>query len=191
MKGHQMSRKLRNSMCAICVTVLVGMAFSAKIKTDSDKTADFSSYKTYAWGENLDPPRAGAKLIITGAIKDALESRGLQQQQSEYADLIVRYQAAGDSDLNFSLANDPTYAQVGGVPVPGATAWSAGFNVPSSGRYVRKGTLVIDIFDRRQHKLIWSANASDTIHESTGKAIKQINNIVSAMFARYPTRVRE
>ena len=40
-------------VAAICA--LVGISFAAKVKSDYDKSADFSSYKTYAWGKNLEP----------------------------------------------------------------------------------------------------------------------------------------
>jgi len=174
-------------MIVLCTAVL---AYAAKIKADFDKTADFVSYKTYAWGRCLEPTRAGAKIVISSAIDYELDARGLKHQDVDHADLIVRYQAAGDSDLNFSAAPDPMYAFVGGVPLPGSTMWTSGLNQPSSGRFVRKGTLIIDVFDRRQQKLIWSVSATDTIHESSGKAIKQIGDIVMSMFAQYPVKAR-
>lgn len=183
-----MVKLFRFSGCAVCLAFAVGMAFAAKIKADHDKTIDFSRYKTYAWGENLEPHRGGANIFISGAINYELHARGLNEQDVDHADLIVRYQAAGDSDLNFSAAPDPTYALVGGTPLPGTTVWTSGFQMPSSGRYVRKGTLIIDIFDKRRHKLIWSVSATDTLHEKSTKAIKQIGDIVEAMFTRYPGR---
>jgi isoaspartyl peptidase/L-asparaginase-like protein (Ntn-hydrolase superfamily) len=89
--------------------------------------------------------------------------------------------------MNFGVA-DPTYAAVGGAPLPGAGVWTAGFNVSSGGRYIKQGTLVIDIFDKQQRKLIWSAIASDSIHEKTDKAIQQIGKIVTSMFSHYPVK---
>lgn len=185
-----MLRSRRVPVCTVIVLCTAVLAFAAKIKADFDKTADFLSYKTYAWGQCLEPTRAGAKIVISSAIDYELDARGLKHQDVEQADLIVRYEAAGDSDLNFSAAPDPTYAFVGGVPLPGTTVWTSGLNQPSSGRFVRKGTLVIDVFDRRQQKLVWSASATDTIHESSSKAIKQIGDIVSSMFAQYPLKAR-
>ena len=175
---------------AACLTLLMAViCLAAKIKSDVDKGADFGAYKTYAWGDNLEPARFGAKYVISGYIEQELEARGLEHTTDiQHADLIVRYQAAGDTDMNFSIATDPTYAAIGGIPVGGMTMWSSGFNLPSSGRFLRKGTLVIDIFDVKQHRLIWSASATDTIHNETKKAIKQIDQIVTSMFERYPVK---
>jgi hypothetical protein len=166
----------------------LNLAFGAKIKTDTDKNADFASYKTYAWGKNLEPQRAGAKILLTGAIEDQLNEKGLQQQDVAQADLIVRYQAAGDTDMNFSATMDPTYAAVGGIPLPGTTVWTSGFNVSSNGRYIRKGTLVIDVFDRRQHKLIWSASAAQAIPNDPEKAINQVSKTIAEMLNKYPVQ---
>jgi len=35
-----------------------------------------------------------------------------------------------------------------------------------------------------------SVSATDTIHESSGEAIKQIGDIVMSMFAQYPVKAR-
>lgn len=169
------------STAAICV--------AAKIKSQVDKSVEFSGYKTYAWGENLEPTRFGAKYVIGGFIEQELEARGLEHTTDvQRADLIVRYQAAGETDMNFSIASDPTFAAIGGIPVPGMTMWSSGLTTPSSGRYLRKGTLVIDVFDVKQHRLVWSVSASDTIHHETRKAIKQVGTIIESMFQRYPVK---
>ncbi len=168
--------------------VMLDPAFAAKIKSDYDKAADFSSYKTFAWGQNVEPQRPNAAIFLRGAINHELGVRGLEQSEEvEKADLIVRYQAGGDKDISFA-STDPTYAAIGGIPWSGSSVWTAGFSVPQNGRYVRKGVLVIDIFDRRQHKLVWSSSATDTIHDSPKKAIEQVNKIIEKMFLQYPVK---
>jgi len=186
-----MTRPMRISVCTVFVCCAVALALAAKIKSDFDKTADFNSYKTFAWGENLDPPRVGAKFYISGAVEHELEARGLQPAADiQQADLIVRYEAAGNTDLNLAGIYDPTYQTTGGVAAATASPWSSGINYPTNGRYFRKGTLVIDIFDAHQHKLIWSASASGAVAQSTDKAVKELNGIISDMFSRYPVKAR-
>jgi len=167
-----------------------GLAFAAKIKADFDKTANFAAYKTFAWGENREPQRAGASLVLTSTINSELRNRGLELVDVDHADLIVRYQAAGDTDINVSYDTDPTYANVGGIPLPGATMWSSGLIGRSSARYIHKGNLVIDIFDKQQHKLIWSTMATADLSSSPKKAIDQVMNTISEMFTRYPVKSR-
>jgi Domain of unknown function (DUF4136) len=181
--------KLRSwTICFAGLALLSGIAFAAKIKSDFDKTTDFSVYKTYSWGENSKPNRPAAEIVIIAAINHELETLGLRLVGVDEADLIVRYQAAGDADMNFSAAADPTYAAFGGIPVPGATVWTSGVGGGSSGRYVRKGALIIDVFDRQQHKLVWSATATDAVHDNAEKAIKQVSKIITDMFTYYPSR---
>jgi hypothetical protein len=168
-------------LCVVLVT-----AFAAKVKTESDKTADFSSFKTYAWGKNAEPQRKAAGIVILGAVNETLKKKGLAESDVNAAQLIVRYQAAADTDLNFGSSGDPLYAQIGGAPLPDSTVWSSGFGGASSGRYVRKGTLVVDIFDKQNHKLIWSSTASGVMSNSPEKAIDQITKAVTKMFEKYP-----
>jgi hypothetical protein len=174
---------------ATTLVLLVTLAFAGtKIKSDFDQTADFSAYKTYAWGKNLEPQRPGANIVLKGAVDYELQTKGLREQEFDQADLIVRYQVAGDSDMNFSTMVDPTYAMIGGIPWPGTTVWTPGFSMPSSGRYIRKGGVVIDIFDRKQHKLIWTATATGALSDKPKKAIEEINDAVSKMFTYYPEK---
>lgn len=166
------------------------MAYAAKIKSDFDKSADFSSFKTYAWGlSNLAPTRQAAGTVIEGAINYNLQQKGLRQiQDVDQADLIVRYTAVGDRDMNFAPADDPSFAAIGGQPLPTSTIFTPGFTVPTGGRYIRKGSLVIDVFDRQRRRLIWSVSASDTVSDQVQKAIQQINGIVADMFKQYPAK---
>jgi len=186
-----MTRSFRISVCVAFVCCAVVFAAAAKIKSDSDKTADFASYKTFAWGKNLEPPRVGANFYISGAVEHELEARGLSPAADVHqADLIIRYEAAGDTDINLAGITDPMYDLTGGVAPIGVTPWTSGLSSGLVGRYIRKGTLVIDIFDAHQHKLIWCASATGAIAESTSKAAKQLNGVIADMFDRYPVKAR-
>src|SRR3954453_21196469 len=103
---------------------MVGVVWAAKIKSDYDKTVDFSVYKTYAWGQNVGPTRAAASMFIRGSIDGQLQGAGLKETDIDHADVVVRYGAASDSDMAFAPASDPTYSYIGGAPLPGATVWS-------------------------------------------------------------------
>jgi Domain of unknown function (DUF4136) len=190
MHSHQATRSFRLWACLAFLSLAITLGWAAKIKSDVDKSADFTAYKTFAWGHNLNPPQADAQIVLVGAVEEQLRARGLQPADKDHADLIVRYEAAGNTDMNIGGITDPTYDTTGGVPPPTATPWTIGFDAPSNGRYIRKGTLVIDIFDAHQHKLIWSASAAGSIAQSNGKAVKEVNGIVASMFNRYPVKPR-
>jgi Domain of unknown function (DUF4136) len=185
-----MTNRRSGAFCVAFVLCVAGLVFAAKIKSDFDKTANFAGYKTYAWGNNLEPQRPGASLVILGATNYELHNRGLEMVDVDRADLIIRYEAAGDTDVNFSVSQDPTYANVGGVPLPGTTMWTWGFGGPSGARFIHKGSLVIDVFDKQQHKLIWSAMAKANLSSSPNKAITEVGKIISQMFQQYPVKGR-
>lgn len=190
MSRHRMLKPGKTIVCVGFVFCLMGAAFAEKIKAEHDNTIDFSTYKTYAWGKNVEPVRAAGTMFIKGAIDAQLQARMLQEVDIAHADLVVRYGAASDTDMNFGAASDPSYSYIGGAPVAGATVWSPSFGTSTGGRYVRKGSLLIEIFDTKQKRLIWTAIASDAIHDSPMKAIEQLNKIVPKMFASYPVKKR-
>src|SRR4051812_14367092 len=179
------SRIAVSVICAICLLSLVA---HAKMKANYDKKASFAGYKTYAWVECVKLPRQAANIVIGNGIDYQLQARGLQKTDVEHADLLVRFQAAADTDLNFARASDPLYSQFGGIPLPDSYVWGVGFNIPTSGRYVRQGNLVIDVFDKSKHMLIWTCLAEENIFSQTNKAIVQVDQIIGKMFQEYPVK---
>jgi hypothetical protein len=180
--------KLRSILLLFVAGLMAISAPAAKIKADYDKHVDFNTYKTYAWGKVNPLPRAMANLVISSAIDAELVARGLKMTDVDHADLIIRYQGSSDTDLNFARSSDPAYSQFGGIPLPDSSVWGVGFNIPTSGRYVKKGSLVVDIFDKQKHLLVWSGTVSDTLNHSPEKAIKTVNKDISDLFDRYPVK---
>jgi len=157
-----------------------------KVISDYDKTTDFSSFKTYGWGENtsLLDPKVNQEIKV--AIEADLDSKGLKKVPGEVAELLVGYQAATNTDLNVSGFVDPTYSTMGGTPMVGTTVWSSGSTAGSVGRYIGKGSLAIQVYDRRQRKVIWQAVAKGTLKEKRIERMDQLNNALTKMMARYP-----
>ena len=112
----------------------------------------------------------------------------MKNVEAKEADLIVAYQWASDTDLNVSSFSDPTYAASGGVPMAGTTMWSSGSAAGSVGSYITKGTLAIEIYDRRQGKVVWEAAAKDTVKEKMGDRMKQLQKVLPKLLERYPPK---
>jgi hypothetical protein len=178
----------RKSLSLLLVVCLFSLAAHAKMKANYDKKANFTGYKTYAWVECVKLARQGANIVIGNGIDYQLQARGLQKTDIEHADLLVRFQAASDTDLNFARSSDPLYSQFGGIPLPDSYVWGVGFNIPTSGRYVKQGNLVIDVFDKSKHMLIWTCLAEENIFSQTNKAIVQVDQIIGKMFQEYPVK---
>lgn len=170
---------------ALCMSPAV---VAQKVTSDYDKVTDFSGFKTYAWGEGMSVPNPNLDLYIKMVVDQDFETHGLKKVEAKEADLIVAYQWASDTDLNVSSFSDPTYATSGGVPMAGTTMWSSGSTAGSVGSYITKGTLALEIYDRRQGKTVWEAAAKGTVKEKMGDRMKQLQKILPKLLERYPPK---
>jgi hypothetical protein len=48
------------------------------------------------------------------------------------------------------------------------------------------GTLVVDLFDAENRKLVWRAVSSDTLSDKSDKNIKNLNKGMQKMFRHFP-----
>lgn len=92
---------------------------SATFKTDYEKSTDFSSLKTYSWGENSillkKSPQASDVIInrvaqmvrddIQPILNDEFASKGLKHVDTGEADMIMHYSAVGDTTNKFGQSN--------------------------------------------------------------------------------------
>ena len=65
---------------------------------------------------------------------------------------------------------------------------SSGSAAGSVGRYITKGTLAIEFYDRRQRKTVWEAAAKGTVKEKMDDRLKQLQKILPKLLARYPPK---
>ncbi|HKP68829.1 MAG TPA: DUF4136 domain-containing protein [Pyrinomonadaceae bacterium] len=146
---------------------------------------DFSKFKTYKWQRaqkaNYDDPVVDR--ILKTTIGEQLAAKGLTPTDDDTADVYVVYQMAVANDVEWSTFNSAVSWQTGDG-FAGATT-----NATS---VIRKGWLMIDIYNTAEKKLVWQANAVKTL----GKGIdpkKMENNARKAMgkvFKNYPPRAK-
>ena len=170
---------------AIVLLLISTFGFAQKVSVEYDKTADFSQYKSYAWVKGQDAQRPGVHLAIVGAVEYALEQQGLSKTEEDKADLLIRYFAKPDMEFNVG-ASDPTYSASGGIPLPGGTPWTSGVG-PAPSSASRKGTLVVEMFDRLHHRQVWRSTGSGTL-KSNKDTLDKIDSAVQKMFAKFPKR---
>lgn len=169
------------------------------IKTNQDKSADFSVVRTYAWlppapvvrnfapdavtnptlsQEALGPP-------IVAAVDRQLAARGLVQAPADVADVHVVYFAALSFGFNQSyLGEYYGYITGWGSPIPSAFAPTTSVTV------YEKGTVLVDVVNRATKRAMWRGTAVTRIqHEHTlEKRVERINDGVEKMFREFPIR---
>jgi hypothetical protein len=184
---HVDVRACRQAIISFVLTLCISPALLAqKVKSDYDKAADFTGFKTYAWIAGTPAPNPNVDMYIKMIVNQDFKKKGLLEVEPKEADLLIAYHAASVGELSMGGFNDPTYAASGGMATPGTTMWSSGSMAGSVGSSVRKGTLAIQMYDRRQRKVIWAASANDTVKEKRTERIDQLDKALSKMLARYP-----
>jgi hypothetical protein len=171
---------------AVAVALIPALAVAQKVSYDYDKTATFSTFKTYAHKEGT---KVGQPLIddrIIAAIDAELAAKGLTKSESS-PDIFVVYHVAFDKQKDIS-----TYSSgyAGGY---GPYGWGYGGGMGTTTTQVRDiliGTLVIDIADAKKGQLAWRGMGVKEVNTQANpeKRDKSINNAVKKIFKNFPPK---
>jgi hypothetical protein len=149
-KETAMSVKYR-ILFSIAIAIFAVTASLAEVKTDYDRTAEFSLYKSYSWGKihTQDPLWV---YRIKADIASALAAKGWTEIES---DGDVSIMAMGMTEDHRTL--NTYYDNFGGGW--GWRRWGGGFGggfgtSTTTGETYKVGTLVVDLFDTNTKKLI-------------------------------------
>jgi Domain of unknown function (DUF4136) len=156
-------------------------SFAQQVKTDYDRGADFSQYKTYSWEkvQTQDPLWVDR---IKEAVNTDLASKGLTPVESGGDIAIVAIEMTKNQQTLNTF-----YDGFGG-----GWGWRRGGGFGGFGdattttETYKVGTLVVDLFDAHTKKLIWRGSASDTLSDKSDKNIKNLNKGVQKMFDHFP-----
>ena len=169
----------RTIFASVIGTLLLASAsFAQQVKTDYDRNADFSQYKTYSWEkvQTQDPLWVDR---IKGAVNTALAAKGLTQVESGGDMAIV----ALETTQNQRTLNT-FYDGFGG-----GWRWRGGGGFGDATTTVENykvGTLVVDLFDANSKQIIWRGSSSDTLSDKSDKNIKNLDKGVQKMFDHFP-----
>ncbi|MCU1259803.1 MAG: hypothetical protein JWO80_2688 [Bryobacterales bacterium] len=162
------------------VLLFAAASFAEQVKTDYDRSADLSQYKTYSWEkvQTQDPLLVDR---IKEAVNGALAAKGWTPVESGGNVSIV----ALEMTQNHRTLN--TYYDGFG----GGWRWGGGFGTSTTtvDNY-KVGTLVVDMFDANTKKLVWRGSASDTLSDKSDKNIKNLDKGVQKMFDHFPPGVK-
>jgi hypothetical protein len=160
------------------------LAHAQKVKVEYDKKADFSQYKTYSWvkmGVGFHPTLQAETME---AIDQQLQAKGVKHVESG-GDLLVNVMGSLSEGMNVSY--DAEVYLMPGLDAP--ITWDAN-GAPigaSTAVYVDKGTLVVDLVDRRAKQLKWRGTAKAALDpEHQEKWLAVIEKSLAKMFHEYP-----
>ena len=174
---------------------LGGCASGPVVRADHDRTADFTSYRTFGFASPLGTDRAGYQSVVSLHLKAAtqreMEARGMRLETAA-PQLLVNFNAALTDKLHVST-----------MPVMGV-GMGRGYYGYRTGMYAawplyvdqtivtqyKEGTLNIDVIDAARRQLVWESVVTESVtQEMLDNVPAAIDAAVAAAFARYPIPV--
>jgi hypothetical protein len=174
----------RTIFASVGIAVLFATAsFAQQVKTDYDRAANFSQYKTFSWEkvQTQDPLWVGR---IKEAVNAALTAKGLTPVESG-GDIAV---VAMETTQNQRTLNT-FYDGFGG-----GWRWRGGGgfgNATTTVDTYKVGTLVVDLFDANTKNVVWRGSSSDTLSDKSDKDIKNLDKGVQKMFDHFPPDMKK
>ena len=163
-------------------------ALAQDVRYNFDKQANFAGFKTYRWVA-LKGAAPLSDLIdrqVKTAIDAELAKKGLTLAQGNQADLLIGYQAAVDSEKQY------TSYDTGWGYGPGwyGGGWYGGGGGMTTGQTstILVGQLAVDIYASSPQALVWRGVASKTL-DAKAKPEKQQKNLekaVTKLLKNYP-----
>ena len=176
--------KLRKFLVALALLSLfaAGAASALETKKDYDKNFDFSKLKTFtvrigtSWNNELSEKR----------VMDAVEKKLTEVGWTKAADPAsagVEVVLHGATDQKQDLQTFYT-GFAGGY---GWGGWGMGMGTATTTTVnYTVGTLLIDMFTRDNHALVWRGTASDTLSSKAEKNQKKLAKALNKLFVNFP-----
>ena len=176
---------------AVMATLLLlgGCANVPEVRSDFDRTADFSQYKTFGFASPLGTDRRGYQSIVSQHLKAAtqreLEARGLRLA-SAAPQLLVNFSASLNEKMRVTsmpLMGMGYYGYRGGM----YSAWPMYRDQTVVMPYT-EGTLNIDVVDAARQQLVWEGVVTGVVTQAALDDVQSaIDAAVTAAFLKYPT----
>ena len=190
----------RTLFASFGILLLLSTALIAQeVKTDYDRSIDFSQYKTYSWEkvQTQDPLWVNR---IKEAVNAALTAKGWTPVESGGDVAILAMEMTQNHrtlkagaiwtmpEVVENMRGSNTYYDGFG----GGWRWGGGLaNATTTVDNYKVGTLVVDLFDAKTRKIIWRGSSSDTLSDKSDKNIKNLDKGVQKMFHHFPPDVKK
>ncbi len=178
------------SHLAISLVALASLALAQDVKFNFDQNADFSKYKTYRWEKHpksLDVDDLTLGMLAKG-FDASLATKGLKRVDSGDTDLVIVFQIAASQEKEIS-----TYNTGMGYGPGWRGGWYGGMGSTmstSTTSTINIGSVVLDMYDRAEKKLVWRGMASKTLDAKAkpDKKQKNIDKAAEKMLKNYPPK---
>lgn len=190
--GAQGGRKgcpWRALVVALVSILLTQTALAQEVKTDFDRSADFTTFRRYAWKVHplleKDPEllnSIGAELVRMG-VNEKLIDRGFEPTEVEFADFFVTF--FGGRRKEQEVVGATSFSTGGGYGW-GAPQWQTGWTEVMVRNYV-EGTLVLDFVNAKTNELAWRAYCKGAVR-NPNKRDKVIYKAIEKALKQFPPK---
>ena len=161
---------------------------SVRVAVDYDKSAQFKSFKTFAFfKEGIDRAEVNDldKRRILRSIEDVLLKKGFIK--SENPDILVNFFTKERQEINVYNNNYGGFNNFGGF----GFGWGWG---PFMGSQVNisnstQGTLYIDLIETNKKELIWQGVGNGCLTTGVEQKDERIQNFVTSILSEYPPQM--
>ncbi len=187
------------SIVLLVAIFLLGSCGGITVTSDYDKTVDFSKFTTYSfhgWVKDSDKILSPFdKERIESAFQNEFESRGLKYM-AEGGELVVALFIVTQQKTE-QVANTTNMGGYSGYGYGGyygyGPGWGWGAPMGNSVTTISQvdytvGTLVVDVFDAANKKLIWEGIGTKTLDDNPSTSDKNVPKSVAAIMAQYPVK---
>lgn len=171
--------------------LLAACASGPTVKSDYDRQADFSRYRTFGYMSPLGTDKAGYSTLLTERLKDAtrgqMEMRGYVYDAAN-PDLLVNFNGKLQQKTEVSQAPAPPMGPYYGYRSCFYGGWP-GYGWNDTVYQYTEGTLNIDLVDPRRKQLVWEGVEVGEVRDPEAATSPQsIEKAVAQVFSQYPFR---
>ena len=164
---------------------------SVKVTSDSDKSTDFSQYKSFSflgWQNDSDKiMNEFDRKRMRDAFKSEFQKRNLQFVETGGDMTISLFIVVNQEKSVTAYTNHYGYGGYGRYSRYGY-GWGGSSSTSYSENDYLKGTLVMDVFDEKSGDQIWQGVAVGTVQEKPEKREKSIPYTVSSLMKKFPIK---
>ncbi len=190
-----MGRFLRVIPAMMIIALMAACASSTNIKSDYDRSVDFSQYKTYGYYSPMGIENPNYSSLLGQMFRDAIDAQMLKRGyvKSSSPDLLFNVSARMEDKTRVTTMSNPGmyggsgyYGYRGGMYDP----WGGyGYGTSTHVSQYTEGTINIDMVDPKLKRMLWEGVAIGKVQDKKNDNLREdIMTGVAEMFEGYPFR---
>jgi Domain of unknown function (DUF4136) len=177
----------------LLASLALGMVVSAgcegaRVLTDFDPSAEFSSFRTFAFAGLTDRDQGGVldnslmRKRIETMVGQQLTAKGLRQVGLEDRPNLLVHLWVSVKDKQVVQST----GMGGGPYYRGRYGWGAGYYGGVTTYDYKEGTLIVDLAESAKKELVWRATIVETLRDTPEKNLEMASKGVAKAFENYP-----